>query len=95
MFFKIIELVELCGCVFFVFCIVGFLFIDYIEDELIDSFGEKFLEVFKEDESDDNFVEKVIKIFVDVLSKSEKEVLVLMFVFFGSFSFEVVKVVII
>lgn len=91
---KTTELVELCGCVPLALCIVGSLLTDYTEDELIDSLGEKPLEVLKEDESDDNSVEKAIKTSVDVLSKSEKEALVLMSAFPGSFSSEAAKAVI-
>lgn len=88
------ELVELCGCVPLALCIVGSLLTDYPEDELIDSLGEKPLEVLREDESDDNSVEKAIKTSFDVLSKSEKDALVVMSAFPGSFSSEAAKAVI-
>ena len=92
---KTTKLVELCGCVPLALCIVGSLLSDYTEDELIDSLGEKPLEVLKEDESDDNSVKKAIKTSFDVLSESEKAALVVMSAFPGSFSSEAAKVVII
>ncbi|KAK2573986.1 E3 ubiquitin-protein ligase DZIP3 [Acropora cervicornis] len=70
---KTTELVELCGCVPLALCIVGSLLTDYKEDELI--------AMLREDESDDNSVEKAIKTSFDVLSKIEKEALVLMSAF--------------
>ena len=91
---KTTELVELCGCVPLALCIVGSLLTDYKEDELIASLGQRPLEVLREDESDDNSVEKAIKTSFDVLSKSEKEALVLMSAFPGSFSSEAAKAII-
>ena len=91
---KTTELVELCGCVPLALCIVGSLLTDYKEDELIASLGQRPLEVLREDESDDNSVEKAIKTSFDVLSKIEKEALVLMSAFPGSFSSEAAKAVI-
>ena len=91
---KTTELVELCGCVPLALCIVGSLLTDYKEDELIASLGQRPLEVLREDESDDNSVEKAIKTSFDVLSKIEKEALVLMSAFPGSFSSEAAKAII-
>lgn len=91
---KTAELVELCGCVPLALCIVGSLLTDYKEDELIASLGQRPLEVLREDESDDNSVEKAIKTSFDVLSKIEKEALVLMSAFPGSFSSEAAKAII-
>ena len=91
---KTTELVELCGCVPLALCIVGSLLTDYTEDQLITSLGKRPLEVLREDESDDNSVEKAIKTSFDVLSKSEKEALVLMSAFPGSFSSEAAAAVI-
>ena len=91
---KTTKLVELCGCVPLALCIVGSLLSDYTEDELIDSLGEKPLEVLREDESDDNSVEKAIKTSFDVLSEGERAALVVMSAFPGSFSSEAAKVVI-
>lgn len=46
---KIEEIVELCGFVFLVFCVVGFLFLEFLEERLIKNFKEKFLEVLEDD----------------------------------------------
>ena len=79
------KLVELCGCVPLALCIVGSLFSDYTEDELIKCLEEKPMDVLKEDLSDDNSVEKAIRTSFDSLGKSELEALLLLSAFPGPF----------
>ena len=79
------KLVELCGCVPLALCIVGSLLSDYTESELIRSLEEKPMDVLKEDLSDSNSVEKAIKTSFDLLGESEREALLLLSAFPGSF----------
>ena len=82
---QIEKLVELCGCVPLALCIVGSLLSDCTEDELIRRLEEKPIDVLKEDLSDDNSVEKAIKTSFDFLGKSEREALLFISAFPGSF----------
>ena len=88
------KLVELCGCVPLALCIVGSLFSDYTEDELIRYLEEKPMDVLKEDLSDDNSVEKAIKTSFDSLGESEQQALLLLSAFPGSFDSTAAKALI-
>ena len=80
------KLVELCGCVPLALCIVGSCFQTALKmHELIRRLDEKPTDVLKEDLSDDNSLEKAIKSFFDFLGKSEREALLFISAFPGSF----------
>ena len=88
------KLVDLCGCVPLALCIVGSLFSDYTEDELIRCLEEKPKDVLKDDLSDDNSVEKAIRTSFDSLGKSEREALLLLSAFPGPFDSTAAKALI-
>ena len=88
------KLVDLCGCVPLALCIVGSLFSDYTEDELIRCLEEKPKDVLKDDLSDDNSTEKAIRTSFDSLGKSEREALLLLSAFPGPFDSTAVKALI-
>ena len=88
------KLVELCGSVPLALCIIGSLFSDYTEDELIRCLEEKPMDVLKEDLSDDNSVEKAIRTSFDSLGKSELEALLLLSAFPGPFDSTAAKALI-
>ena len=76
------EIVELCGFVPLALCVVGSLLLDFPEERLIKNLKEKPLEVLEDDQ---NSVKKAIETSFDLLEKSEKDALVLLSVFPGSF----------
>lgn len=87
------KLAKRCGCVPLALRIVGPLLLDYTEDELIKRLEEQPLEVLRKDESDDNSVENAIKTSFDVLGETDREALIVMSAFPGSFSSAAAKTV--
>ena len=85
------KIVELCGGIPLVLCIVGSLLSDYTEEKLIKHLKEQPLAVLKNNETS---VENAIKTSFDLLSQAEhKETFVLMSVFSGPFSSDAAEAV--
>ena len=76
------EIVELCGFVPLALCVVGSLLLDFPEERLVKNLKEKPLEVQEDDQIS---VKKAIVTCFDLLKKSEKDALLLLSVFPGSF----------
>ena len=76
------KIVDLCGCVPLALCIVGSLLSDYTEEKLIEHLEQEPMTILQDD--GESF-QMAIKTSFDLLTKAERDALVVMSVFPGSF----------
>ena len=81
------KIVDLCGCVPLALCIVGSLLSDYTEEKLIKHLEQEPMTILQS-------VQMAIKTSFDLLTKAERDALVVMSMFPGSFDSDAAKAVI-